>query len=93
MVSFHPRDLPFYRGFSVPEYQLSDGRPVTSTCHCIAKGIDVGDIIDKRVLELDMSSFVSFSSTIYLRSAEFVVDIISRWRNGEGLERAPQNEA
>ncbi len=92
MISFHPGDLPFYRGCSAPEYQMSDGKPVISTCHFIAEGIDVGDIIEKRVLELDMSSFFSFRSTIYPRTAEFVVDIISRWLSGEELERTPQNE-
>jgi methionyl-tRNA formyltransferase len=93
MVSFHPGDLPFYRGCSAPEYQLSHGRSVTSTCHFIAEGIDVGDIIDKRVLKLDRSSFFTFRSTIYPRTAEFVVDIVSRWLNNEELARTPQNDA
>lgn len=93
MISFHPGDLPFYRGCSAPEYQFAHGRSVISTCHFIAEGIDVGDIIDKRVLELDMSSFFTFRSTIYPRTAEFVVDIISRWLKGEVLKRIPQNEA
>ena len=93
MISFHPGDLPYYRGCSAPEHQLLDGVPVTSTCHFIAEGIDVGDIIEKRILELDMSSFFSFRSTVYPRTAEFVVDVIKRWLDGGELARVPQKES
>lgn len=39
-----------------------------------------------------MSSFFTFRSTIYPRTGEFVVDVVSRWFNGEELARMPQDD-
>ena len=93
IINFHPGDLPFYRGCSAPEYQYCDNKPIISTCHFISEGIDDGDIIEKIKLDVDFTSYHSFRATIYPQTAKFVVNIISRWLDGEKLKRIKQDES
>jgi methionyl-tRNA formyltransferase len=92
IINFHPGDVPFYRGCSAPEYQYSDGKPVISSCHFIAEGIDNGDVIEKQKLNVDMQSYFSFRASIYPLTSQFMVEIVSRWLAGGELKRYHQNE-
>ena len=92
IINFHPGDLPFYRGCSAPEYQYSDGKSIISSCHFISEGIDNGDLIEKKKLDVDLMSYFSFRASIYKLTSQFVVEIISRWLAGEQLKRTPQDE-
>lgn len=76
ILNFHPGDLPRYRGCSCPEWQIFEGEKVLSTAHFITEGIDNGPIFSKKVLNLDYSSYESMRSTIYIETAQFLVDTL-----------------
>lgn len=76
ILNFHPGDLPLYRGCSTPEWQLIDKRDVICTCHLIDKGIDSGPIYKKKILELDLSDYHSFRSTVYPEIARFQAEVV-----------------
>ena len=93
ILNFHPGDLPFYRGCSAPEYQYLDKNPIVSTCHFVSEGIDAGAIVEKRILDLDMTSYYSFRASVYPETAKFVADIIERWIDGQVLKSCEQNHS
>ena len=93
MISFHPGDLSYFRGCSAPEYQYLASLPVVSTCHFIAEGIDMGDIIEKRSLDLNMESYFTFRASIYPRTSEFLADVVEGWLSGLALNRVKQDES
>ena len=93
ILNFHPGDLPFYRGCSAPEYQYLHGNKIISSCHFLSKGIDEGDLVDSKILNVDTLSYFSFRASIYPMTSEFVVSVIKRWLIGEDLARKPQDES
>lgn len=92
ILNFHPGALPEYRGCTVPEWQIFHEKRVMVTCHFIAEGIDAGDVIEIKDLDLDYSSYESMRGTIYPKTAKFVVEILRRFINSEKIEAVPQNE-
>ncbi len=76
LLNFHPGDLPAYRGSSAPEWQLFEGKEVVATCHLIDAGIDSGDIVGKKNLQLDYSDYYSMRAGIYPEMALYLVEII-----------------
>jgi methionyl-tRNA formyltransferase len=90
ILNFHPGDLPYYRGCSAPEWQLVEKKPVVSTCHLVDTGIDTGKIIDKQELSPGLSSYHDFRSSIYPQTADFVVDIVSKYIEANGHFTEPQ---
>ncbi len=77
MLNFHPGDLPAYRGCSAPEWQLSDNKPVISTCHVIDTGIDTGAIYQKKVLNLDLSTYHAMRASVYPQTAKFMAEVVA----------------
>lgn len=92
ILNFHPGELPEYRGCTVPEWQIFHQKRVKATCHFIAEGIDAGDIIEIKDLDLDYSSYESMRSTIYPETAKFVNEILHRFISTESVVAAAQNE-
>tara|TARA_R110002049_G_scaffold269318_1_gene446163 strand:- start:1172 stop:1834 length:663 start_codon:yes stop_codon:yes gene_type:complete len=94
ILNFHPGDLPFYRGCSAPEWQIYEGNNVISTCHLVAEGIDTGEIIDKKILDINSDNYESFRSSIYPETAKFVVHVIKKYMHANGPYKRPvkQNE-
>tara|TARA_Y100001970_G_scaffold294069_1_gene446470 strand:+ start:15022 stop:15708 length:687 start_codon:yes stop_codon:yes gene_type:complete len=78
ILNFHPGDLPEYRGCSAPEWQLFEGKKIRSTAHLIDEGIDSGDIIAKKTLNTNLSSYNEFRASIYPETAKFVKIIIKK---------------
>ena len=78
LLNFHPGDLPAYRGSSAPEWQVLEGNKIISTCHLINTGIDTGDIIGKKKLNLDYSDYYLMRANIYPKMAIYLVDTISK---------------
>ena len=76
ILNFHPGDLPRYRGCSAPEWQIYERNEVICTCHLIDKGIDTGDIVSKKVLNVDLQSYNSFRASIYPEIAIFVAEVL-----------------
>ncbi len=78
IINFHPGDLPYYRGCSAPEYQYIDKKEVICTAHLINEEIDAGNIIEKRKLNLDYSSYFNFRASVYPEISLFVRDLIAK---------------
>ena len=76
LLNLHPGDLPAYRGNSAPEWQVLEGNKVISTCHLIDSRIDTGDIIGKKILNLDYSDYHLMRANIYPEMASYLIDII-----------------
>jgi len=76
LLNFHPGDLPSYRGSSAPEWQINDGKKIISTCHLIDTGIDTGDIIGKKKLNLDYSDYYLMRANIYPEIANHLIEVI-----------------
>ena len=92
ILNFHPGALPSFRGCSAPEWQISEGKPVIATCHFLDEGIDSGDIVATKRLELNMTSYNTFRASIYPQISQFVVDIIKRIIGGDELTAYEQDE-
>jgi hypothetical protein len=57
ILNFHPGDLPKYRGCSAPEWQLYENNNIVCTCHYVDRGLDSGNIIEKKVLDLPYGDY------------------------------------
>lgn len=59
-INLHPSILPNYRGLSPQHWPIINGDIYTGiTVHFINEGIDTGDIIRQRVIEIEPSDYVS----------------------------------
>ena len=72
IINFHPGNLPFYRGCSAPEYQYFDNKEIICTAHLINPKIDCGNIIEKKTLNVNYSSYNRFRASIYPEISFFV---------------------
>ena len=93
ILNFHPGDLPEYRGCMTPEWQILEGRRVISTCHLIDSGIDTGDIIAKKELDLDYSDYHKMRAGVYPETAKFVVEIIKKIASEGYIKAVKQDES
>jgi len=75
ILNFNPGDLPEYRGCSAPEWQLFEGKPLIVTCHLLDEGIDSGNIVIKRTLETDYSSYQSYRASVYPLIGKFIYEL------------------
>jgi len=92
ILNFHPGDLPDYRGCSAPEWQIYDFKQVKCTCHFIDIGIDTGEIVEKKILNICEESYEKMRASIYPKISEFVVKIVSDYLNNELLQSTKQTE-
>jgi methionyl-tRNA formyltransferase len=51
-VNLHPAYLPYNRGMHPNVWPLMDGTPVGVTVHYVDKGVDTGDVIARRLIEV-----------------------------------------
>jgi len=59
-INLHPSILPNYRGLSPQHWPIINGDSFTGiTVHFINEGIDTGDIIRQRLIEIEPSDYVS----------------------------------
>ena len=93
LLNFHPGDLPKYRGSSAPEWQIIEGKEIIATCHLIDEGIDTGDIIRKKKLNLNYSDYFNMRADIYPQMSLFLVEVIFQIINDKGIKNLEiQNE-
>ena len=90
ILNFHPGDLPFYRGCSAPEWQVYENKPVISTVHLVDDGIDTGNIIAKKILEIHTESYEELRASIYPQTAKFVVEVVKEIISYGGLKNVPE---
>jgi methionyl-tRNA formyltransferase len=77
ILNFHPGDLPEYRGCSAPEWQLYEGKPLIVTCHLVDQGIDTGNIVAKKTLQSDYTSYQKYRASVYPLTASFIFELFS----------------
>lgn len=51
-LNLHPAYLPFNRGWHAPTWSILDGTPSGATLHFMDKGLDTGDIIHRKELQV-----------------------------------------
>jgi methionyl-tRNA formyltransferase len=93
ILNFHPGNLPQYRGCSAPEWQLYENKDIVCTCHYVDKGIDTGNIIEKKVLDLPYGDYHRVRASIYPEISKFLVDVINRHIRREKISSHPQDES
>ena len=85
ILNFHPGDLPRYRGCSAPEWQIFEGNKIICTCHLIDEGIDTGNIILKKILKVNLSSYNSLRASIYPQISLFVKEVLKKIKRDKSL--------
>jgi len=51
-LNLHPAYLPYNRGWHTPSWAILEGTPVGATLHFMDEGIDTGDIVSQRQIEI-----------------------------------------
>lgn len=92
ILNFHPGKLPFYRGCTTPEWQLVEEQDVIATCHLIDNGIDSGDILAYRSLDLDLSGYEKMRASIYPEISLFLVEVVGNIISTNAFTVVPQDE-
>jgi methionyl-tRNA formyltransferase len=72
VLNLHPAFLPYNRGWHTPSWAILENTPVGATLHFMDAGVDTGDILHQRALEI---SFADTAHTLYekLKRLEFQV--------------------
>lgn len=55
VLNLHPAFLPFNRGWHTPSWAILDGTPYGATLHFMDEGVDTGDIVHQRQVEVAAS--------------------------------------
>lgn len=92
ILNFHPGDLPDYRGCSAPEWQIYNSKRVVCTCHFIDTGIDTGNIIEKKILDISEDSYEMMRASIYPEISKFVVKLAKDYLNDLKLKSVAQTK-
>lgn len=51
-LNLHPSFLPFNRGWHTPSWAILDKTPIGATLHFMSEGLDTGDVINQRQLDI-----------------------------------------
>jgi methionyl-tRNA formyltransferase len=72
VLNLHPAYLPYNRGWHTPTWALMENTPIGATLHFMAAGVDTGDIVHQKKLEVLPSDT---ANTLYqrLKRLEFEV--------------------
>ena len=92
-VNLHPSYLPYNRGAHPNIWSIIEGTPAGVTLHYIDAGVDTGDVISQRSVEVTPTDT---GETLYRRLEHNCVELFTKsWpllRDGKAL-RSPQNGA
>lgn len=93
LLNFHPGDLPKYRGSSAPEWQILEGKEILATCHLVDTGIDTGDIVGKKKLNLSYTDYYEMRANLYPQISLYLIEIILQILQKNGIKNLEkQNE-
>jgi len=93
ILNLHPGYLPNYGGCSAPEWQIYEKKPVYVTAHFIDKGIDTGEIIDRKQLNLNYKNYYTMRASIYPQIAIFLIEILNNYIKIKGINSFKQNKS
>ena len=84
VINVHPGLLPWVRGTGVVGAALLRGVPVGVTSHFVNAGVDLGDIIERRLLPVEgASSLVELEHRADELAISMLVDLVGRCIGGE----------
>ena len=93
VINVHPGLLPWIRGTGVVGAAILRGIPVGVTSHLVNAGIDLGDIIERRLVPLSgLSSLSDLERRADAITVEMLADIVVRCYGGEHLSPSAQTE-
>lgn len=72
MLNLHPAFLPFNRGWHTPSWAIFDGTPYGATLHFMDEGVDTGDIVHQRQIEVSPSDT---ADSLYQRVLRLEVEV------------------
>lgn len=91
-LNAHMGILPRYRGMNVAEWSVLEGQQLGCTVHFLDPGIDTGDIIQTRHIDIDdCSSIAALRAKMDKAQLEFLAETVRDiLDNGHAPERKPQ---
>ena len=72
VLNLHPAFLPWNRGWHTPSWAILDGTPAGATLHFMDAGVDSGEVVHQRKLEV---SPADTANTLYARMKELELDV------------------
>lgn len=80
VLNSHPGLLPWCRGNGVVAHSLARGVALGATCHYVNEGIDTGEIIERRLLEVGQSSIplADLENQAIRLAAELLVAVVAQ---------------
>lgn len=92
-LNLHPSFLPFNRGWHTPSWAILDKTPIGATLHFMSEGLDTGDVINQRQLDIAPNDT---ANSLYqkLKKLEFNVfmEALPTLSSGD-IQRTPLNIA
>lgn len=93
VLNLHPAYLPFNRGWHTPSWAILEGTPVGATLHFMDVGIDSGDVVHQRELEV---SPADTADSLYARLKRLELEVFREaWPEiaAGTFRRTPQDPA
>lgn len=72
VLNLHPAFLPFNRGWHTPTWALLDGTPIGATLHFMDAGVDTGDIVHQKRLDVSPGDT---ADTLYKRIKKLELEV------------------
>ena len=63
-LNLHPAYLPYNRGWHTPSWAIAEGTPVGATLHFMSEALDMGDIIGRKEVKVEVSDT---ANTLYVK--------------------------
>ena len=74
VLNLHPALLPYNRGWHTPSWAILEGTPMGATLHFMDEGIDTGDIVHQRELEVSPGDT---AHSLYERVKQLELEVFS----------------
>lgn len=82
IINGHPGYLPNVRGLDALKWAIYEGQPMGVTTHILSEQVDLGTIIERKILEPDINEgFISFANRIYAVELDMITNSIGLYRN------------
>ncbi len=72
VLNLHPAYLPYNRGWHTASWAILEGTPIGATFHFMDEGIDTGDIIKQRIMDIRPDDT---ANTLYQRVKQLEIDV------------------
>jgi methionyl-tRNA formyltransferase len=96
ILNCHPGLLPAYRGCSCVEWAVFNNDPVANTIHFVSEGIDEGDIIKSKVVDVRKDDdYVDLRVKVYMEGVKLMASVIENYYffDGSGVTQQDEQKA